>query len=464
MTLTDAIILDADPFASHYNESSSFAASPTSPPLPSSPATTTGVGAKKQRGSLLVAASDALGFGRGFSASFTKKINRRNSVDQGNIPIQQQSQAQQRRGLLWKGKSKATGHWALQPQSSSHVISDVIEISAAGGGRPSIRDSEDESEQKERERLREAAAESIGLSPLMREDSSSRLTGDGSAQLEDESFEEINSREGVESIEDDISDGLRSIEKSRSDANGTVKPNGLPNSLQLQLLQSRESKHYRSSSVSGIVTPPTPTSAGWGATMPIGQTLANGNGDLSKSSPSAISSACHHLPAFPCSYGSLQSFSRKSALLVKHFPPSPLLILGLSRQWRTRFLVLTFPLPKSSITSGHRPLSPSQKPITVCYLHLFKSSATDEKEVERLEITDKSAIYIAEEEIAGRRGVMKVGGIDIGGRKNELNVGENEQAMWLLSLTDEEESRRWVTILKHAVLEQRLGSQYDAPQ
>ena len=134
--------------------------------MKSEPVNGVGTGAKRQRGSILLAASDALSFGRGLGASLGKRMGKRNSTDQptSNTP------PQQRFGLPWKGKPKMKGRWALQPQATPNVIPDVIEISAAAGG-ISMRDSEEETERKERERLREAAAESIGISPLMREGS-----------------------------------------------------------------------------------------------------------------------------------------------------------------------------------------------------------------------------------------------------------------------------------------------------
>ncbi|KAH8114356.1 hypothetical protein DFH11DRAFT_209191 [Phellopilus nigrolimitatus] len=376
---------------------------------------------------------------------------KRNSVDQASSPQQAPMQQQQRRGLPWKGKGKSKGHWALQPPSSSLIISDVIEISAANTGSASVRDEEEENERRERERLREAAAESIGISPLFREDASSRLAGNDSMRFEDESVEEDVSGEGIgEVLEDDQVKRGKNSDRSRTSINGTMKPNG----LQLQQLQIRESRHHRSSSLSGLVTPTTPSSTNWHHPFLSSQTV-NTNGRAP--TPLSSSAVQPYLPSFPCFISALDPFTKKASTLLKHFPSSSLLILGLSRQWRSRFLVMTAPPTPRSATSfnGLRPFTPSERVSPVIHLHLFKSSATDERELERLEINEDSVVFVAEEEIAGKRSVVKVGGIDVGGKKRELNVEENGQTLWFLSIFDTSEAQSWIATLKSTVLDQR---------
>ena len=45
------------------------------------------------------------------------------------------------------------------------------------------------------------------------------------------------------------------------------------------------------------------------------------------------------------------------------------------------------------------------------YLHMFKSSSPDEREIERLEINEESAVYVADGEVGGRKCVVKVEGV-----------------------------------------------------
>lgn len=94
------------------------------------------------------------------------------------------------------------------------------------------------------------------------------------------------------------------------------------------------------------------------------------------------------------------------------------------------------------------------------YLHLFKSSAADEKEMERLEITEDSVVFVAEEqEIGGRRNVVKVGGVDVVKKVRDFgssnNTEENGRTMWFLQISDADEAQKWITVIKNAIFEQR---------
>ena len=422
--------------------------------MKSEAANSVGLGAKRQRGSILLAASDALSFGRGLGASLGKRMGKRNSTDQplSNPP------PQQRFGLPWRGKPRMKGRWALQPQATPNVIPDVIEISAAAGG-ISMRDSEEETERKERERLREAAAESIGISPLMREGSSSRLTGNDSRIIDDESFAAIGSREDVrESLEGSAADSLRIMDRSRTSINGTMKANGFTSGLQLQRLQTKESRHHRSSSISATMSPSSPVSVTRSISTLGGHlgSTAGLDGRTVKSShiPDAI--AQPYPPDFPCLRSALDLYVKKSSTLFKHFPPYPLFKITFSSQWRSRQIVMTCPQTSGfSTPNGQRPMTPCNQQPFVCHLHLFKSSAAEERELERLEINEDSVVCVAEEEIAGRKAVVKVGGVDVGGKKKDWNVEENGRTMWFLSIVDANESQDWIALLKSAVLEQR---------
>ena len=91
----------------------------------------------------------------------------------------------------------------------------------------------------------------------------------------------------------------------------------------------------------------------------------------------------------------------------------------------------------------------------VSYLHLFKSSSPDERELERLEINEDSVVSVSEEDVGGRRQVIKVGGADVGAMKKEYTYDEGGYTMWLLQITDQAEAQQWITNIKGAILGQR---------
>lgn len=94
----------------------------------------------------------------------------------------------------------------------------------------------------------------------------------------------------------------------------------------------------------------------------------------------------------------------------------------------------------------------------MCHLHLFKTAASDERELERLEISEESVTALLEEEVAGRKGIVKIAGADVGGRKKELNLEEGGQTVWLLHVADSAEAQEWAATLRSAVLAQRYVS------
>ena len=91
----------------------------------------------------------------------------------------------------------------------------------------------------------------------------------------------------------------------------------------------------------------------------------------------------------------------------------------------------------------------------VSYLHLFKASSADEKEIERLEINEDSVVFVAEEGVGGRKHVVKVAGVDVGARKKELNHEEGGRTMWFLHISDPAEAQKWITAIKNVILGQR---------
>ena len=148
------------------------------------------------------------------------------------------------------------------------------------------------------------------------------------------------------------------------------------------------------------------------------------------------------LPPFPASLGALSLFTQMSATFPKFSPASSLLVYALAKQWKYRTLVLT-----SHVTTHRK------------RVHLFKSASPGEIEIERLEITENSAMFVADEEVGGRRRVIKLAGKDVAAKKNSTannNVSEDPScAMWYLQITDPTESQRWIAAIKNAVLSER---------
>ena len=167
------------------------------------------------------------------------------------------------------------------------------------------------------------------------------------------------------------------------------------------------------------------------------------------SSPAAIISAAQppfvfspqaEMLAFPSTRAQVAVHEQLSATLPKHYPPPSLLMLALSKQWKARHVVLSAP-----VLAG------------TSYLHIFKSSASDERELERLEINERSVVYVNDEDVGGRRGVVRVGGVDVGALRRDLNGEENGLTMMLLQIVNTNESQNWINAIKNAVLGQRCG-------
>jgi hypothetical protein len=92
---------------------------------------------------------------------------------------------------------------------------------------------------------------------------------------------------------------------------------------------------------------------------------------------------------------------------------------------------------------------------TASYLHLFKSSSSEEREVERLEINEDSVVFVADEEVEGRRGVVKVAGIDVGPSRKEKTQEASGQTTWMLQIADAAKAQKWIAAIKNVILSQR---------
>lgn len=347
---------------------------------------------------------------------------------------------------MWKGRSKTSGHWALQPSSSMFAISNVIEISAAKSGSPH---GEDENERKERERLREAAAESIGISPYFREEASSRYAGTDSHFEAESNEDDLSTNDHRFSLEDDPTKRIQMADASLFNSDGSIVPSGKLPGKQLQQLQRRETRHHRSSSLSAVVTGSSSPIPPWPTSHRKNDTNASNGGTWENPAPSSE----HQFPAFSAQLSSFEPYIRKAALVQKHNPAS-LLAFGLSRQWKSRFIILTAP-PQAKAPSSNtsQSFAPPRKVTSSHYLHLFKSSAPNEREIERLEINSDSLAFVSDEETAGKRSAVKIVGLDIGAKRVETPgiVSEQSQTMWLILFADALDSQNWIADLKNVI-------------
>ena len=301
--------------------------------------------------------------------------------------------------------------------STSSLLPDVIEITATETRRNSIIVATQE-EEEERERLRDAAAQSIGLDPdLMCKSPTSPL---GTLDFGfDGDHEE--SDYGHEAEADELTYGSHEPSREGSYVSSSVWANDLPSSQSHRARVGSLNITAKSSNTSAPALTPT-------------------------------------IPVYPATAASLANFTQLSRVLPKYYPGNQLLKFALTKQWKNRFIVMSSPVqPNQSLSSSHssRP-TPTTAP-TVSYLHLFKSNNPSEKELERLEINEDSVVFVNEnnEEISGRRNVLRVGGVDCGAMKKDLNVEEGGRTMWLLQVSDQQELQRWISAIKNAVLGQR---------
>jgi hypothetical protein len=313
---------------------------------------------RRQRGSILGAASDALRFGR-----------RRKSVKV--LP---------------------------PPPQPRLLISEVIEVRASAPTPPY-----DEDEEAEREQLRAAAVQSVGFNVGI----------GGSPDREQVNFGD----------DGDINDVHDTHMNHNHHENGRVSPTVPPSS-------------------------PPPPDIGFsdanGSPRTVRQRIHTSAG---KAAPftNPFASAPVEVPAFPSTRAQIYPHEQLSATLPKHYPPPSLLMLALTKQWKARHVVLSAPIPAGAL-----------------YLHIFKSSAADERELERLEINEHSVASVTDEDVGGRRGVVRVGGFDVGALRRELNGEENGMTMMLLQILDANQSQNWINAIKNAVLGQRYADTYIA--
>jgi hypothetical protein len=62
---------------------------------------------------------------------------------------------------------------------------------------------------------------------------------------------------------------------------------------------------------------------------------------------------------------------------------------------------------------------------------------------------------VADQEVAGKRSVVKVGGLDVGVGKYNASSDEDGRTMWFLYISSGADAQSWIATLKNAVLTQR---------
>lgn len=303
---------------------------------------------RKNRNSFLGAASDALAF------KFGRK--QRPTARQASVPL---------------------------------VLPGVIEISAPPP----------DQEVEERERLREMAAQAIGISPLI-------VHGDTHSQ--------------EESTEDEDDDALR----TPADTSELRRFGDTRNSESTPDV--RNKSWLETSSITTTTNP---------MRFRSGSVASHSRQNSIVVTP---------MPSFPTNVLSLNPFLTCSAYFPKYTQPSSLRRLALSsKNWKTRYIVLSGP----SNPLSRNPAS------NVSYIHVFKSSGPDDKELERLQIHTDSAVFVADEEVGGRRNVVRIKGFEIvAGKGGNHSLHET---LWQLQIIDPVESQKWISAIKSAILGQR---------
>ncbi|CAL1712750.1 unnamed protein product [Somion occarium] len=360
----------------------------------------------RRRGSILVAASDALS-----SLSFARR---------------------KRSPPLSRSSFSPSSH---HPNNHPPIIfSEVIEISAETVNK--LRE-----EERERERLRDAAAQTLGLGPVLLEDELKRkdeensddvqvgiiapsgrghdALGDDDDDLDRLSYEEDRLPEnditgfGNGSLSMAVTPTLTTPTQSLPPPTPTgssqqTQPPASP-ILPLSMGRARSGSHSHTRSI-GRHSPSNSFSRSLTPLPSSSPVTPHTTGNGFSGSPTT---AMHQVvPPFPATSESLKPHISLSGTFPKHYPPSSLLRFAFgTKQWKVRYVVLTTPAQSYSPTTptgrpstassstgsgGGMPAFRTNVPPSPSYLHLFKSSSSNATEMERLEINEDSVVFIAD--------------------------------------------------------------------
>ncbi|KAH9969844.1 hypothetical protein BC827DRAFT_37634 [Russula dissimulans] len=282
------------------------------------------------------------------------------------------------------------------PPQPRLLLPEVIEVRASA-----LTPTFDEEEEAEREQLRAAAVQSVGFDVDI-----SRPPDRQHSVFGDHQQRDTNERE----------DCLHEKECENGHASPPLSPISLPSAADCSI--SDASRSTQIARIRGHMSSPAPIR-------------------VAQPTSTSATAAPGEVPAFPSTRAQVAVHEQLSATLPKHYPPPSLLMLALSKQWKARHVVLSAP-----VLAG------------ASYLHVFKSSAADERELERLEINERSVVFVNDEDVGGRRGVVRVGGVDVGARR-ELNGKDNGMTIMMLQILDSNQSQNWINAIKNAVLGQR---------
>jgi hypothetical protein len=164
------------------------------------------------------------------------------------------------------------------------------------------------------------------------------------------------------------------------------------------------------------------------------------------------------VPPFPCSLSALSSYIVTSSAVSKYVAPTPLSTLlsalrGSPRAWKSRHLVLT------SIVSTFSSRRTKNLPIKTNILHLFKGSFPDDREVDRLLITEFSRVFVPDDhpDIGGRQCVLKAVGHSAKGlRRNSSGaVVLKGEMTWMFQCPDSSAMKEWLLSIRNVVLNDR---------
>ena len=165
------------------------------------------------------------------------------------------------------------------------------------------------------------------------------------------------------------------------------------------------------------------------------------------------------LPPFPCLLSSLKPHIRCTSAVSKYCAPLPFVSFlgpnkGSTRHWKSRHLVLT------SVTYPATNSAPDQRVyMRTDYLHLFQGSFPDDKEVDRLLLTDHSAAMLPNERdnLGDRQCVVKVNGHNAKGiKQNERGtLILQSEAVWYFQCPDIQTMQNWLVSIRDAILNYR---------
>ncbi|KIY44798.1 hypothetical protein FISHEDRAFT_77206 [Fistulina hepatica ATCC 64428] len=202
------------------------------------------------------------------------------------------------------------------------------------------------------------------------------------------------------------------------------------------------------------------------------------------SSSSALECAVPAFPTTPLTLSTCAAVMPISTTIPRYYPSLRLLSLG-AKGWKARHVVVSVdvkhpvaPAPQSPTSRSFASSSYTHFPSSIsasssrtgasrvsqshipprAFVHVFRTKMNEETELERLEITEESAAYIAEGDIGGKKGVVKIEGVIV--RAPDLSaafgaVNAPERVTWFFHVSDPDMKQKLITAVKSIVHQQR---------